>query len=387
MTDFALTVSPDIGIIKEVRKEKGGGVMKKKTLALLLAAWMVLALAACGKEPEPEPEPDPGPEPVETYPVLPAEPEPYVPAGTNPLTGQPMEPEYEGLRPIAVMLNNLKAAQPQLGISQADVIYEVPVEGGITRMLCLYQTVEHVDILGSVRSARPYFVELALGHDAIYVHAGGSQEAYSDLRSWGVDHMDGVRGTDDAQIFWRDPDRRKNNGYEHSLITSGEKILEYLAKGRIDTGHDSGWQYDQLFVEDGTPAGGEAAEHIKVRFSGYKTGTFDYDAASGRYLVGQYGKEHIDGSTGEQVSATNVLVLKTSVAVLDNVGRLRVQTTGEGEGLYFCGGRAVPIRWSRGDRNSAFVYTLENGVTPLALGQGNSYVCIISPKTSTVEYE
>lgn len=140
-------------------------------------------------------------------------------------------------------------------------------------------------------------------------------------------------------------------------------------------------------MEDGTPAGGEAAEHIKVRFSGYKTGTFDYDAASGRYLVGQYGKEHIDGSTGEQVSATNVLVLKTSVAVLDNVGRLRVQTTGEGEGLYFCGGRAVPIRWSRGDRNSAFVYTLENGVTPLALGQGNSYVCIISPKTSTVEYE
>jgi len=297
-----------------------------------------------------------------------------------------MEPEYEDLRPIGVMLNNLKAAQPQLGISRADIIYEVPVEGGITRMLALYQTVEDVDILGSIRSARPYFVELALGHDAVYVHAGGSQEAYSNLRSWKVDHMDGVRGGDDAKIFWRDADRRKNNGYEHSLITSGEKILEYLAKGKIETVHDSGWQYGQTFVEDGTPTQGETAEHVKVRFSNYKTGTFDYDVSSGKYLVGQYGKEHVDGDTGEQVSAVNVLVLKTSTAVLDDVGRLRVRTTGEGEGLYFCGGKCVPIRWSREDRNSPFVYSLENG-SPLALGQGNSYVCVISPKTSTVEYE
>ena len=102
--------------------------------------------------------------------------------------------------------------------------------------------------------------------------------------------------------------------------------------------------------------------------------------------MGQYGKEHMDGSTGDQVSATNLLVLKTSTAVLDDVGRLRVQTTGEGEGLFFCGGKAVPIQWSRKDRNSAFSYTLEDGRS-LALGQGNSYVCIISPKTSTVEYE
>ena len=361
--------------------------MKRKTLAILLAAWMLLTLGGCGRKTDPVPEPEPA---EKTDPLPPPEPEPEpepaVPAGMNPLTGLPMEPEYENLRPIAIMLNNLKAAQPQLGISQADIIYEVPVEGGITRMLCLYQTVEGVDILGSVRSARPYFVELALGHDAVYVHAGGSQEAYSNLRSWKVDHMDGVRGGEDAKIFWRDPDRRKNNGYEHSLITSGEKILEYLEKGKISTEHADGWNSIQAFTEDGTPAAGEAAEHIKVRFSSYKTGPFDYDAATGKYLVGQYGKEHVDGSTGEQVGAVNVLVLKTATAVLDEVGRLRVQTTGEGEGLFFCGGKAVPIQWSRKDRNSAFAYTLEDG-RALALGQGSSYVCIISPKTSTVEYE
>ena len=360
--------------------------MRKKALAILLAAWMLLALAGCGKtDPEPVSKPEEKTDLVPPPPPEP-EPEPYVPEGVNRLTGLPMEPEYENLRPAAVMLNNLKAAQPQLGVSQADVIYEVPVEGGITRMLALYQTVEGIKTMGSVRSARPYFVELALGHDAIYIHAGGSQEAYSNLRSWKVDHMDGVRGGSDAQIFWRDPERRKNNGYEHSLITSGEKILEYLDQGKIPVEHSGDWNYLQAFTEDGTPEAGETAEHIKVRFSAYKTGTFDYDAGTGKYLVGQYGKEHVDGATGDQVSATNVLVLKTSVSVLDDVGRLRVKTTGEGEGLFFCGGKTVPIRWSRKDRNSAFAYTLEDG-SSLALGQGNSYVCILSPKNSTVEYE
>lgn len=359
--------------------------MKKRALAIILAAWMLLALAGCGGKTDPEPEPEPE-EKTDPVPLPEPEPEPYVPAGMNPLTGLPMEPEYENRRPAAIMLNNLKAAQPQLGISQADIIYEVPVEGGITRMLALYQTVEGIGTLGSVRSARPYFVELALGHDAIYIHAGGSQEAYSNLRSWKVDHMDGVRGGDDAKIFWRDQERRKNNGYEHSLITSGEKIQEYLDQGRLPVEHAAGWNYLQAFKEDGTPAAGETAEHIKVRFSGYKTGTFDYDAASGKYLVGQYGREHVDGATGDQVSATNVLVLKTSIAVLDDVGRLRVKTTGEGEGLFFCGGKSVPIHWSRADRNSSFSYTLEDG-SSLALGRGNSYVCILSPSTGTVEYE
>lgn len=359
--------------------------MKKRTLAFWLI--LILLLAGCGKKDE-VPPPEPEPEPKDTYEVLPPEPEPEPegPAGTNPLTGLPMEPELESRRPIAVMLNNLKAAQPQLGISQADIVYEVPVEGGITRMLGVYQSVEDVEILGSVRSARPYFVELALGHDAIYVHAGGSQEAYSNLRSWKVDHMDGVRGGEDAKIFWRDQERRRNNGYEHSLITSGEKILEYLGKGKIETDHDASWSYPQAFAENGTPAGGETAEQVKVRFSNYKTATFDYDAGTGRYLVGQYGKEHIDGSTGEQVSAVNVLVLETSTAVLDQEGRLRVNTTGEGKGTFFCGGKTAAIQWSRKDRNSPFAYKLENG-KPLVLGQGSSYVCIINPKNSTVEYE
>ena len=361
--------------------------MKRRALALFLAIWMTCALAGCGKEPPAQAEPPAAPPPVEE-PEPEPEPEPYVPAGTNPLTGEPMEPEYENNRPVAVMLNNLKAAQPQLGVSRADIIYEVPAEGGITRMLGVYQSLEGVENLGSIRSARSYYLELALGLDALYVHAGGSPGAYRDIPAWGVDNMDGVRGSEDAGIFWRDQERRKTKGYEHSLLTSGEKIQEYLDTGTLRTEHREGYVYPQAFIPDGTPAGGSPAEHVKVRFSAYKTGTFDYDAESGKYLAGQYGKEYVDGGTGEQVAVTNLLVLETGISVIsgDTEGRLNVRLAGEGTGTCLCGGKSVPIFWSKADRNSPFVYTLEDGKL-LALGQGNSYVCIISPKTSKVTFQ
>ena len=93
--------------------------MDKRIMTLFLSAALLLSLTGCGKEPEPEPEPEVTPPPVEEPEP---EPEPYVPAGTNPLTGEPMEPEFEDDRPVAVMFNNLKIAQPQLGVSQADLI-------------------------------------------------------------------------------------------------------------------------------------------------------------------------------------------------------------------------------------------------------------------------
>lgn len=359
----------------------------KRFFSLLCAALTVISLSACGgKEP---------PAPAESSaavsaqaPEMMEEPEPYIPSGTNPLTGLPMETEYETLRPVAVMLNNLKEAQPQLGPALADVIYEVTAEGGITRMLALYQTLEGAQVgeLGSVRSSRPYYIELALGHDALYVHAGGSPEAYSLLSEWKVDRMDGVNGGSDAEIFWRDKERKKTMGYEHSLITSGENILAYLAQGRFSTEHKSGYTYGQKFVDDATPLNGEPAEHVRVKFSVYKTGTFEYDAQSHKYLAEQYGAPYVDGDTGAQVAVTNLLVLETSISVIsgDSYGRMKVKTTGEGDGAYFCGGKTIPIRWSRANRNSPFVYTTQGG-TPLNLERGNSYVCIISPKTGAVE--
>jgi len=346
----------------------------------LLLACLLLLSAGCGAREEP-PAPPPA-TPAQSVPAMEPEPEPAVP---NPLTGLPMDPEWENRRPVAVMLNNLKAAQPQLGQSMADILYEIPAEGGITRMLAVYQSLEGVGNLGSIRSTRPYYLEVALGHDALLVHAGGSEAAYADIPAWGMDNMDGVRGGSDAEIFWRDPERRKAKGLEHSLLTSGEKILAYLGEGHFRTEHKEDWTEPLRFAEDGTPAGGEAAEQVTVRFSDYKTGVFDYSAETGTYLVSQYGKPYEDGNSGDQVAVTNLIVFSIPMKVLDSEGRLSVKLTGEGEGRYFCGGKTVPVHWSKANRNSPFVYTAEDG-TPLVMGQGKTYVCIFNSRTGTMEY-
>ena len=358
--------------------------MKKRCLALLLA---LLCLTGCGKKEEPAPAPDPEPTPVEDpVPEPEPDPEPAGPAGVNPLTGLPMEPEYEQNRPVAVMLNNLKKAQPQLGVSLADIIYEVPAEGGITRMLGVYQTLEGVGNLGSIRSARPYYIELALGHDALYVHAGGSPEAYQDLKTWKVNNIDGVNGSaSQSAVFWRDPDRKKNKGYEHSLLASGETIQNFWDGSKYPQTHSESYVYPQTFTDEPL-TGGTAVEHVKLLYTSYKTGLFDYDTGTGKYLVSQYQAPYVDGNTGEQVGVTNLLILETSISAIsgDTAGRLKVRTTGEGEGTLYRSGQCIPIRWSRADRNTPFTYTTADG-QPLALGRGNSYACLIDPRTSRVE--
>ncbi len=361
-----------------------------RALALLLLCALLSLLCACGGTEE---QADTGETASPSSQVSAAseeaqetdEEEEYT-GSVNPLTGLPMEEELAGQRPVAVMLNNLKAAMPQLGTSQADIIYEILVEGGITRMLALYQDPSDVELIGSVRSARPYYVELAAGHDAIFLHAGGSTEAYSTISSLGVTSLDCLKGYE-GTLYWRDADRVANNGSVHSVVTSGEAISSLLLTYSVRTEHEEGYTTQLQFASDGTPEGGEQALTLTVPFSNYKTGIFDYDADSGKYLVSQYGAAQVDGNTGEQLAVTNVLLLKTSCSVIsgDSAGRMSIALTGEGDGWFACGGRYIPICWSRESATSQLVYTTQSGEA-LTLGAGNSYICII-PLSSGVTIE
>ena len=348
--------------------------------ALCLAG--LLCLTACGAGGGAETTPTPTPPATTPPPAATATPEPTPYNGpVNPLTGEPADADTAALRPVAVMLNNLKAALPQLGQSQADIIYEVVAEGGITRMLGVYQSVEEVGMIGSIRSARPYYIELALGHDALFVHAGGSDPAYSDLRSWGVDNFDAVRGpylgsSPESNMMWRDADRRKENGYEHSVVATGDSILTYLPEG-LRREHEEGYDAGLAFADDGTPAGGSPAAVVTVPFSNYKTGVFVYDEERGAYLVEEYGAPYVDGNTGEQMAVTNVIVVQTRCRYTgDSLGHMDVDVVGEGEGWFACGGQAIPIRWSKPDRESPMTYTTQDGA-PLVLGRGKTYVNIV----------
>ena len=304
---------------------------------------------------------------------------------TNPLTGLPMETGSEEDRPIAIMLNNIRVALPQFGVSKADQIYEVCAEGGITRMLAVFQSLDGVGDLGSVRSTRLYYLDLAQGLDAILVHAGGSEEAYSTIQSRGMFTLDGVRGAHTSELFWRDQTRIRSAGYEHSLFTSGEKLQALFPSLSVRKTHESGYTYPMAFSDDGTPNDGATAKKISVVFSNYKTGVFEYDESSGLYKVSEYGKPYVDGETDEQVCVKNVLVLYTGISNLpgDTSGRLRVQLTGSGTGIYACNGKVSAITWSKAGPDSPFQYAYEDG-TPVEFGRGVSYINIVKDGQASV---
>lgn len=79
------------------------------------------------------------------------------------------------------MLNNLKPACPQAGIANAGVVYEAPVEGGITRLMGVFEDYDNLEKIGSVRSCRDYYIFYASGFDAIYTHYG---QSLTHFRSW-----------------------------------------------------------------------------------------------------------------------------------------------------------------------------------------------------------
>ena len=361
-----------------------------KRITCLLCALLLLLSAGCGDK-----SPDPTADPTQTVPIstAPETPEPTPtsvpePAFYHPLTGLPCEEDMSQKRPVAVMLNNLKAAQPQQGNSQADIIYEVLAEGGITRMLAVYLEPEALGLIGSVRSARQYYWEIAQGHDAVYIHAGASPEFYETKKSMNLFTVDGVSGrysSASAGMFWRDRDRVAGHHYafEHSLLTSGEAITAMLEKeGR--GAHQEGYAYQMTFADNGTPAGGASALTVTVPFSSYKTGVFRYDPEKKAYLAEEYGEPYIDGNNGSQVSTVNLLVLQTTYQVLDDAGRVRVGLN-SGKGWFACGGKIIPITWEKGGADKQLRYFTEDG-QPLTLGRGNSYVCFI-PTSKTVTAE
>jgi len=261
-------------------------------------------------------------------------------------------------------------------------------EGGITRMLAVYADPSRVGLIGSVRSARQYYWEIAQGHDAVFIHAGGSPEFYNTKSSKGLFTVDGVNGyysSREAGMFWRDRDRVAGHHYdfEHSLLTSGEAIADMMAQRELEE-HSAGYTYEMAFADGAVPAGGSAAATVTVPFSNYKTGVFRYDEAKKRYLVEEYGEPYIDGNDESQVSVTNLLVLQTTYVVQDDAGRVKVDLR-SGTGWFACGGKMIPIKWEKGGADQYFRYFKEDG-TPLALGRGKSYVCVI-PTSRTVTAE
>ncbi len=368
-------------------------------LALILCSLLLL-LAGCGKtEPDTPDEPrDPVVEPdlpVEPEPQPEPEPDPdlFVAEGNvNPLTGQCDGISDAALthRPVAVMINNISTSLPQWGISQADIIYEMLAEGRITRLLAIFQDYSKIEKLASIRSARPYYMDIAQSYGAVYIHFGGSEPAYEQIaKRKDLIHIDGIKGNWEGTVFFRDPDRKKQMGLEHSVYTTGEYLataMEKLESQGYDLNqstHPSAFTFSERLSENAA-VGGEAASKITLTFSERHKPWFEYDAESGKYLRFEYGEAQMDGWLNTQIATENVLVLRMkTVDVKSDLHLVDVTTTGSGDGYYFCGGKYVPITWKKDSYNSEIRYFDAQG-NDLVVARGKTFVSVVTESASVV---
>lgn len=278
-------------------------------------------------------------------------------------------------RPIAVMINNISTARKyHAGLQDAYMVYEIIVEGGITRLMALYKDVNTAKI-GSIRSARHYYLDYALENDAIYVHWGYSEYAMSDITKLGINNLNGlIYGT---KYFWKD--KSLGIATEHTAYSSMELIQEGIDKlgYRKTTDVKPLLNYSVDTLDLSSIEGAIPANQVSIKYSSSVTTSYEYDVANMNYKRSVNGTAHTDYETKEQYTAKNIITYQVKNATIsgDVKGRQDLSNIGSGEGYYISNGYAVPITWEKSSRSAKTFYKLKDG-TELNVNDGNTYIQI-----------
>lgn len=351
--------------------------ISRRTISLLLAIIMSLSAWGCGKKGANNVETDISE--VGNVSEVPKVDEVPKQEYENLLTGlDTLTEKAVGKRPLAVMINNVKDAMPQYGVAQADVIFEMPVEGDLTRLMALYADYTQIPDICSVRSCRYYYPAIAKGFDAFYVHWGIDPSVKTYVSSLKMDRYDGTANTNG--LFGRDTERQKA-GYatEHTGYFKGTQFASVAEKNnvRLELNADKkGTAFN--FADKGvvTTPTGETCNIVNIKF-GAANVKFTYDAEKKLYSKDFNGQPHVDGRTNEQLAFTNVFVLETSISVRDETGHKKLDWAGssDAKGYYISDGVVQEIRWSKanGSEDSPLKFYDTNG-QELVINRGKSYI-------------
>ncbi len=309
--------------------------------------------------------------------TVPTEPEVFF----NPLNGEILDAPFTG-RIFANTVSNMQENLPHVGVTQADMLIETYVNmKNIIRCIALYTDIESVAAIGSTRSTRPIFNQIAQHYDLILSHAGGSSQALEDAQKRGIDNFNidsWVVASSGAS--YRDEEYKRS--YENTLFGVGSGIKAYAESQGVNMELER--DYGLTFTEDGTPAGGEDADKVSITFvygQAKKETIMEYDSEARKYVFNQYGQRMTDQITGETEMFTNVLVMQANIT---NKGLYHVADfNAGGTGYFACGGKIIPITWTcDGDKEPFRFFTVDGA--PLNLGMGNTYLAICAPESTVV---
>jgi hypothetical protein len=292
-------------------------------------------------------------------------------------------------RPLAVMYPINKEAQPQYGLSNVAVFYEIMEEGSMSRQMGILEDWENLDRIGNVRSIRDYFVYAALEYDPIIIHYGGP-ELYvkTILTRSDVDNLNGVGGVmgSDYGAFFRVPEGSTS---EHTAFTDGSHVSSAIDKANFSLEHRSDFEGESHFKFTGYTSPNtledysKAVEATEIDMAGcfpVTKSTFTYDADKGVYSKTLYGSPQKDALTGEQLTFANIVIQRTYHETRDDNGYLAYQmhdTTNDG--YFITKGKMIHMTWKKTSDYEPTTYYDDNG-DEITFNTGRTMIFVVQLK-------
>jgi hypothetical protein len=291
-----------------------------------------------------------------------------------PLTGL-LAPDADSIvaRAVAVKIENSAASRPQSNLDRADVVYETLTEGDVTRFSVIYHS-QAPEVVGPVRSARLSDVYLVPQYDALFAHVGGNAVVIGRVRSADIDDVDQFY---DPGPYWRSSARPR----PHNMYTSIPDLRELgVSKGFDASRTIQPFAFD-FFPREATPT----ITQVTVPFAPGNKVTWDYASERGTYLRAINGSVHSDAVSGEQIAASNVVVVWARTATMSKTdvtgsATLDIDLNGNGRVAVFRGGRLFDGIWET-DGSHPPVFRDDAG-EEIRLAPGNTWVQVISTTTN-----
>ncbi len=297
----------------------------------------------------------------------------------NIFSGLEISDEVWNSKPIAVMIENSPDSRPQSGLIYADMVFEVVDEGGVTRYVAVYSSYD-ADITGPVRSARPYYAEIARSFDPIYAFWGTYPEGYDIIRKLDMDVLDGNSDVIAyAKSGWRDYSRiDPGEDTAHTAFMSTIKLKEEASGYGYSL---EGGQSPLRFKIDAVNSDKGDISDITINFSydSYRV-DFEYNRENNNYLKFTGGTPHTNYETGKQIAVNNVIVMITDIeGPIDEWGHMAVRTTGTsdiGKAFFFMDGNVIEGTWERTSVFDPFKYKDDDG-NVILFNRGSTWVALI----------
>ncbi len=284
------------------------------------------------------------------------------------LDGMLVPPNQAKTNTYAIMIENIAESRPPSALDKASVVYEVLAEGGITRFLALYPVGgDRLTQIGPVRSARPYYITWAEEYRSLYVHAGGSPQALTYLKSGRANVIDFNQFSHGGN-FIRDASRAA----PHNLYTDSDKLFLGLKQVAPDLAPTyTSWPFKDETPFDNRPT---AVKDLVINFSSFNYKVkYVYDRVNNQYQRFVGDKPHVTRQ-GDQIVAKDVVVefIKTGLIAGDKQ-RLQMELIGSGRMLLFRDGTVTEGTWQK-DSASARTKFLDKDGNVLVLNPGPIWI-------------